>query len=232
MIKILLLIAPIAAVLFWATIQARMTGQRLKARSRPLANDQLEGVIRRLATTAGIDRIAVRVLEEPMINGLVTPAGDIYVTSGLVQEVRRGRVTGPEFGSVVAHELGHLALGHTKRRTVDVAIAQAAHTIVGGLLARLVPIVGWYIARLISTFFVSTLSRSDEFEADRYATALMIRAGLGAEPQARMLEKLHELVPGSSALEGPASWLASHPPVPKRAAAIRENARRWEGAEG
>ena len=34
------------------------------------------------------------------------------------------------------------------------------------------------------------LSRRDEFEADAYATALMVRSGIGAEHQARLLEKL------------------------------------------
>ncbi|MEM0945056.1 MAG: M48 family metalloprotease, partial [Pseudomonadota bacterium] len=70
------------------------------------------------------------------------------------------------------------------------------------------------------------LSRRDEFEADAYATALMIRSGLGAEAQARMLEKLTELVPGSKAAS--ASWLASHPPVDERARAIRANAARYD----
>jgi putative metalloprotease len=78
---------------------------------------------------------------------------------------------------------------------------------------------------LIASFVATRLSRHDEFEADAYATALMVRAGLGAEPQARMLEKLLELVPEASAQE--TNWLASHPPVAERAEAIRGNAERW-----
>ncbi len=232
MVKILLIVAPIALLVIWTTVMSRLSAQRLKARSRLLKNDQLERALRRLAETAGVEHISVRVLDEPMINGLVTPTGDIFVTRGLIDAVRGGRITPPEFASVVAHELGHMALGHTRRRTLDVAIAQAVHTVVGGLLARLIPVIGWYLARLLSMVFVTTLSRKDEFEADRYATALMIRSGLGAEPQARMLEKLLDLTPGADALEGPAGWLASHPPVRQRAEAIRENARRWADAAG
>ena len=56
----------------------------------------------------------------------------------------------------------------------------------------------------------------------------MIRSGFGAEPQARMLEKLIELVPGADQMGR--SWLASHPPVPERAAAIRANSGRWTAA--
>ena len=129
---------------------------------------------------------------------------------------------------MVAHELGHLALGHTKRRMLDVSVAQAGVVILGGLLARLIPIVGWYLANLLTGLFVARLSQRDEFEADAYATALMLKAGYGAAPQAAMLEKLEGLLPAGMTAQQ-SSWLASHPPVAERAAAIRENAARWSG---
>jgi putative metalloprotease len=102
------------------------------------------------------------------------------------------------------------------------------HIILGSILNRFIPILGWIVARWVATFMATRLSRNDEFEADAYATALMIRSGLGAEPQARMLEKLLELVPEASAQE--TNWLASHPPVAERTLAIRVNAERWEEA--
>ena len=57
-------------------------------------------------------------------------------------------------------------------------------------------------------------------------TALMMRSGLGAESQARMLEKLLELTPQAAGQE--TNWLASHPPVAERTEAIRDNGDRWE----
>ena len=121
--------------------------------------------------------------------------------------------------------MGHLALGHTKRRILDVTGAQTIHLVLGSILNRFIPILGWIVARWVASFVATRLSRSDEFEADAYATALMVRAGLGAEPQARMLEKLLELVPEASMQE--TNWLASHPPVAERVEAIRGNAERW-----
>jgi len=231
MIKLLPILVVILIGLVWWQISAMTSGRALRAQSRPLKNDQLEGLIGRLADAAGVEGVRVRVLDAPMINGLATPSGDVYVTRGLVEHVRAGRITGSEFASVVAHELGHLALGHTKRRAIDMAVAQAVTMVVGGILARFVPFVGWYLARAVSTLFVASLSRKDEFEADAYGTALMIRSGLGAEPQARMLEKLDKLTPGM-ATAGPPSWLQSHPPVEDRARVIRGNAGRWEGQTG
>jgi putative metalloprotease len=227
---------PILLILLMAYLSIRassaVSGARLRRQSRPLKNDRLERLLGRLAETAGVDHVRVRVLDQEMINGLATPSGEIYVTRGLVSAVQRGRVTPAEFASVVAHELGHLALGHTKRRMIDVLGAQAATMVVGGLVARFIPVIGWYIARGLANLMVASLSRKDEFEADRYATALMLRAGLGAEPQARMLEKLADLTPGMPQGDGPAGWLASHPPVPERARAIRQNATIWSERDG
>jgi len=98
--------------------------------------------------------------------------------------------------------------------------------VLGSILNRFIPIFGWIVARWIATFVVTRLTRHDEFEADAYATALMVKSGLGAGPQVRMLEKLLELVPEAAMQE--TSWLASHPPVAERAEAIRHNAERWE----
>ncbi|MEM0923710.1 MAG: M48 family metalloprotease [Pseudomonadota bacterium] len=227
MAKLIALLLPILFVIAWFRISAVMSGRTLKARSNILRNDEVDLALTRLARAAGVDRIELRVLDEEMVNGLVTPSGEIYVTRGLVQQYQRGRVKLAEFASVIAHELGHLAHGHTKRRMWDVAAAQLITMVLGGLLARMIPFVGIYLARWVGSLFVARLSRKDEFEADAYATALMIRAGFGAEPQARMLEKLVELIPGIE--RAGRSWLASHPPVGERAQAIRENATRWEG---
>jgi putative metalloprotease len=126
--------------------------------------------------------------------------------------------------------MGHLALGHTKRRILDVTGAQTVHIVLGSILNRFIPILGWIVARWVAMFFMTRLSRKDEFQADAYATALMVKSGLGAEPQARMLEKLLDLVPGTAVHD--TDWLASHPPVAERSQAIRENGARWEATAG
>lgn len=231
MLKLLPFLVMLVGLLVWIRLQAALSGSGLRRQSRPLAQRNLELLVARIAHAAGVEHVRVRVLPAEIINGLATPSGEVYVTQGLVQAATSGKVTGAEFASVVAHELGHLALGHTKRRTVDVMAAQAATLVVGGLIARLIPVVGWYFARWLSSLFVATLSRKDEFEADAYATALMMRAGLGAEPQAAMLEKLPTLMPAGITADPGAreSWLASHPPIAERAAAIRANGRHWSG---
>ncbi|MEM1383294.1 MAG: M48 family metalloprotease [Pseudomonadota bacterium] len=224
-----LLTLAVAAIAVWS-VSAWRSGRSLRRESRPLQNDQLDALIERLAQAADLPSVQVRLLENPIPNGMVTASGDIYLTRGLFKHFQSGRLTGPEIASVVAHELGHLALGHTKRRMVDIAGAQAAQLVLGGILARFIPFFGWAVARLMSGWFIASLSRKDEFEADAFATALLMRAGFGADPQVRMLEKLGGLLPAGTLDEG-RSWLASHPPVAERTAAIKENAQRWGAAK-
>lgn len=224
----LLPILLIVGVYVWFRIQAQRTGHVLRARSRALQNDQLEGLFLRLARTAGIERIEVRVLADRNPNGLVTDTGDIYVTQGFVDAFQRGDVSASELASVAAHEMGHLALGHMRRRAFQVGGIQAATMVLGAVLGRLIPIFPYHLAAWLLGMVTARLSRNDEFEADAYATALMIRSGIGAEPQAKLLEKLPTLIPGS---DGPRSWLASHPPVADRAEAIRANAASWSTNE-
>ena len=185
----------------------------------------MQALFGKLARAAGIDRVEVLVLPDRNPNGLATASGDIYVTQGFVDAFHKGEVTAQELASVAAHELGHLALGHMKRRIIQMGGTQAAHMVLGSILGRVIPYFGAYISGWLLNLVVARLSRKDEFEADAYATALMIRSGLGAEPQARLLEKLPALIPGAGDAR---SWLSSHPPTDERAAAIRENAVRWQ----
>lgn len=225
MLRLLIPILLIAGlVLFWK-LRAQMSGHGLRRRSRPLMNDQLDSMLVRLARAAGIERVEVRLLPDKGINGLATDTGEIYITQGLFDAFRSGQVSARELASVAAHELGHLALGHMRRRMVEVAGRQAAYLVLGGILGRFIPYFGWMVAAWLLGLLAARLSRRDEFEADAYATALMVRSGLGAEHQVSLLEKLPRLIPGSAAMA--TSWLASHPPVEERAVAIRENARRW-----
>jgi putative metalloprotease len=66
---------------------------------------------------------------------------------------------------------------------------------------------------------MAKLSRRDEYEADEYAAALMIKSGLGIEPQISMFKKLDEI----SNLQGSVpAWLMSHPPTQERINSIKK----------
>ena len=184
-----------------------------------------------------IPHLKAHVLPQEAFNALASPDGGIYLTEGVLRRHRMGEVSSEEVASIIAHELGHVALGHSKRRMGEMAAQNAARVGLVLVLGRLIPFIGGYvavwIAGLLSALVTAKLSRKDEFEADAYAAALMRKAGLPVEAQARMFDKLAAMRPaGAPGADGPLAWLMGHPAPEERAAAVRRLAAQWEGAEG
>ncbi len=78
---------------------------------------------------------------------------------------------------------------------------------------------------MISAALAASLSQRDEFEADAYATALLLKSGIGTDPQKTLFRKLDAMTKGNRG-DMPA-WLLSHPTSAERIAAIEANERRW-----
>ncbi|GHC16326.1 peptidase M48 [Gemmobacter nanjingensis] len=222
--------APILLAIAYALLMYRFSvwrsAKELDARSHPLRDAGLEPVMHRMARALEIPRITVHVYDVAPVNGLAAPDGRIFLTSGFMQKYRAGEVSADELASVIAHELGHVALGHTRRRMIDFTGANAVFVMLTALLARFVPVLGIWIANLISTALMARLSRRDEFEADAYASALLVKAGIGTAPQKSLFRKLAGLT-GSRGTALPA-WLLSHPAAEERIRAIETNEARWK----
>jgi putative metalloprotease len=195
----------------------------LKEKSLPLRDAELEAMVAHLGEAAGAPELKARLFDVPVVNGLATPDGQVFLTTGLYDKHRLGIIRADEIASVVAHEMGHLALGHHQRRLIDWSGQNAVRLALGLILNRFLPIIGFYIASVISAMALARLSRRDEFEADRYATALMLKAGLNPDAQVSMFRKLERMSPGPRG----AAWLASHPPIDDRVAAIKANVAAW-----
>lgn len=221
-----ILLIVVYGVVMWQ-LSAWRTRRELAARSEPLDAPELEAVIRRLGRAVEVPHLKAMVFDQPVFNGLASPDGGIYITRGVLDQYRLGRVTANEVGSIVAHELGHVALGHTRRRMIDWTGQNAIRMGLALVLGRLIPFVGVWIADLLASMVAARLSRQDEFEADAYAAALMRKAGVAPEAQLSMFEKLGRMAPPP----GGFAWLQSHPALEDRIAAVRERHRRWDGGE-
>ena len=127
--------------------------------------------------------------------------------------------------SVIAHELGHVALGHAKRRMIDFSGQNAMRTALAMVLGRFIPGVGPWIATMAMRLVAAGISRKDEFEADAYASALLTKSGIGTTPQKTLFAKLEHLT-GAHGASTPA-WLLSHPKTAQRIAAIEANEAKW-----
>lgn len=225
------LLLPLLLAVGYALLMMRFSVWRTKRlldeRSVPLTDPSITRLADQMAEAMGIPEIRVSVFEIDAVNGLAAPDGRIFLTRGFLNRKARGEVTAEELASVIAHEMGHVAQGHMRRRMIDFTGQNAVFVMLSAVLNRFLPFIGIWIANLISTALMARLSRRDEFEADAYASALLIKSGIGTGPQKSLFRKLEALTQNRA--EGIPAWLLSHPHVDERVAAIEANEARWVG---
>ena len=228
-IRDMIKLTPILLAVLYGIVMYRFgiwrTRRELDAKSAELADPVLGRLCDRMAEALDVERIPVNIYEIAPVNGLAAPDGRIFITRGFYDKYRQGLVTAEEMSSVIAHELGHVALGHARRRMIDFSGQNAMRAALGMVLARIIPGVGGLIANMLTSLLAARLSRQDEYEADAYASALLVKAGIGTAPQKSLFGKLERLT-GARGGAAPA-WLLSHPKTDERVAAIEANESRW-----
>ncbi len=220
---------PILLAIIYALVMYRFSVWRTKgeldAKSTELMDPILKTLTDRMAASLDLPRIRVFIYEIDPVNGLAAPDGRIFITRGFYRKFQNGEVTGDEMASVIAHELGHVALGHARRRMIDFSGQNALRTALAMVLSRFIPIVGVWIANVLASLLAAGLSRSDEYEADAYAAALLTKAGIGVAPQKSLFRKLEALTEQRAGV-APA-WLLSHPKTEQRIEALEKLEARW-----
>ncbi len=223
--------APILIALIYGIAMYRFsvwrTSKELDAKSTELADPILKSLTDDMARALDLPRIKVNIYEIEPVNGLAAPDGRIFITRGFFNKYRAGEVTAAELASVIAHELGHVALGHSRRRMIDFSGQNAMRTALAMVLGRLLPGIGPYVASGLMSLLAARLSRKDEYEADAYASALLVKSGIGTAPQISLFEKLEKLT-GARGASNPA-WMLSHPKTAERIKAITSNTQKWQG---
>ena len=222
--------SPIVLAIVYALVtykfSAWKTKRDLDKNSNKLDDRKLKNLNTKMAKALDLPDIKVNVYEISPINGLAAPDGRIFITRGFIDKYISGDVSAEEMASVIAHEIGHVALGHTRKRLIDFSGQNVVRVLLTSVLGRLVPGVGIWIANSITTLLAAKLSRNDEYEADAYASALLIKSGIGTGPQIKLFEKLEELT--NSSTNGAPAWLLSHPKTLDRISAIRKNELKWK----
>jgi len=221
---------PILLAILYALAMYRFsawrTAKELDAQSTELADPVLKVLTDRMAEALDLERIKVHIYEIEPVNGLAAPDGRIFITRGFFKKYRAGEVSGDEMASVIAHELGHVALGHSRRRMIDFSGQNALRTALAMVLSRFLPGIGVIIANALTTLLAARLSRSDEYEADAYAAALLTKAGIGTEPQKSLFKKLDTLTQSRGGAVP--AWIMSHPKTEERIKAIEGLEAKWD----
>jgi putative metalloprotease len=225
----MLKLTPILIAIIYALVTYKFsawnTARALDQQSSLLNDPELDLLNLDMAGALDLPKIKVHIYEIEPINGLAAPDGRIFITRGFFNKYKDGSVSAAEMASVIAHELGHVALGHSRRRMIDFSGQNAIRVALATVLGRFLPGVGVWIANMLTTMLAARLSRSDEYEADAYASALLTKAGIGTAPQKSLFVKLDTLT--GSLGSGTPAWLLSHPKTAERIAAIEARETKW-----
>ena len=148
------------------------------------------------------------------INAFATPDGSVRVMAGLMD-----LMNDDELLSVIGHEIGHVKLGHSKKRYKSAYAVSAAkdlavsNTGAGQILAD--EDIGGFVENVANAQF----SQSNESASDEYGFKFLVKHGLNYHAMAGAFKKLAEL----SADGGKGSITSSHPGAAKRSA----RAKKW-----
>ncbi len=229
MFKILPLLLIVGYGLVMYRFSVWRTQRELDEKSTELADPRLGTMMKKMAHALDLPRIRVHIYEIDPVNGLAAPDGRIFITRGFYRKFQNGEVSAEEMASVIAHELGHVALGHARKRMIDFSGQNALRTALAMILSRFLPGIGVFIANGLTSLLAARMSRGDEYEADEYAAALLTKAGIGTGPQKALFEKLEALTQSRGGAVP--AWLMSHPKTAERVAAIEKLEARWQAQE-
>ena len=174
---------------------------------------RLNQVIRNMPTSVNGKPANYKVYLTPDVNAWAMANGCIRVYSGLMDLMNDDELRG-----VIGHEIGHVALGHSKSRMQTAYAASAARGLasaVGGVAGQLSQS---QAGDLAEKFVNAQFSQSQESAADGYSFDLLGERKLERKGLVTGFQKLSKLSGGASGN----SLLSSHPPSTERAAAMQK----------
>ncbi len=174
--------------------------------------DRLAKLVDGLENEDGL-QLNFKVYEVVDVNAFATPDGSVRVMAGLMDIM-----TDAELLSVIGHEIGHVKLGHSKKRyqsayTISAAKDVAmANTGAGKVLAD--DQIGGFVENVLNAQF----SQSNESASDEYGFKLLVAHGLDYHGMEGAFQKLADL----SGDGGKGALTSSHPGSAKRATRAKE----------
>jgi Zn-dependent protease with chaperone function len=174
--------------------------------------------------------IGLGILVTPMISAGVGPSTRCPESFNLmVTDTALTQLDLLQLQAMLAHEIGHVRLGHLARSKERAETRQTTSTAlsVAGALANAIPLVGPLVSGSIMVaqvvapvgveLGVQAFSRRDETEADEFAARLMQK--VAGSPGCLALVALFERLDAAGSASG--GWLSSHPSARSRADATR-----------
>jgi len=175
---------------------------------------RLNQVVRAMPTSVNDKTTNYKVYMTSDVNAWAMANGCIRVYSGLMDLMNDDELRG-----VIGHEIGHVALGHSKGRMQTAYAASAARGLAnaaGGVAAQLSQS---QAGDLAEQFINAQFSQSQESASDNYSFDLLTERKLERKGLVTSFQKLAKLSEGKTSGR---SLLSSHPPSTERAAAMQK----------
>jgi len=177
---------------------------------------QLDRVWNNVADTANLAHApGVEIEKEKVPNAWVSFKADqysVHITSGMMKLLDNE----DELAGILAHETGHIKLGHYKQSMGRSILWSLLYGAFGDSGNRLDPVaIGLSLAE-------SGFSRQQEVAADDYGIELATKAGYRSWGLVKALEKMKE-----AGFETSPSGFNSHPPTERRLYHVRQTASRF-----
>ncbi len=170
---------------------------------------RLAAIKKGLPTTVNGVTLNYRVYQKNEANAWAMPNGCIRIYSGLMDLMSDDEVRG-----VLGHEIGHVALGHTKNRFRTAMLASLGRDILSSGDSRLAVLSRSQLGALGEGFLNAQFSQRQELEADNYSFELLTRYNYNPIALATAFDKLAKMGGGNS-------LFSSHPAPAERAERIR-----------
>ena len=171
--------------------------------------------------TAGLDGVNevplnFKVYKENEVNAFACADGSVRVYTGIMDAMSDNELLG-----VIGHEIGHVALNHTRRQMRNAILTSAAMEGLASTSATVAALTDSQLGALGSAMLDAKFSRDQESEADDYGYNFLVKAGKNPWALVMSFEKLQALSGGSQS--GPVSNLfSSHPDTATRIKRITE----------
>ncbi len=198
-----------------------MVRQQLDLIEDPMVVDYVNRVGRRILASIPPQqfRFHFYVVNEHVYNAFASPAGHIFINSGLLENLQGES----ELAGILAHEIGHVTARHISdriARSKKIGAATLAGIVAGALLG---PAAGSAAAQALTVGSMAAgqslalaFSRQDELQADQLGLQYLESAGYSAEGLLSALQ----LIRSKNWFGDVPSYLLTHPAVEDRLAVI------------
>ena len=169
--------------------------------------------LRKLTTGLdGVNEVPLnfKVYKEDEVNAFACADGSVRVYTGIMDTMSDNELLG-----VIGHEIGHVALNHTRRQMRAAILTSAAMEGLASTNETVAALTDSQLGALGSAMLEAKFSRDQESEADDYGYNFLVKAGKNPWAMAMAFEKLQAL--SGSSQSGPVSNLfSSHPDINTR----------------